>query len=120
MTVRVTANFERNLEGIRDFLALQEAPAEVFDRLLDTLFDNVVPNLERFPEIGADLLGRDPASVEGRARQQALVRRLGAGVALRQYIFDEYIVLYAVHEHVDLLAIRHHRQLSFDLRVFWA
>jgi hypothetical protein len=120
VTVRVTGNFERNLTGIQAFLAEQGAPDEVFGGLLDRLFDVVVPNLERFPEIGADsLLRRAPLSVQGVARQSALLRRLGEGVVLREYVVDEYLVLYAVHAHVDLLAIRHHRQLSFDLRAFW-
>ena len=49
--VRLTANFERNLESTAAFLA--EANAQhACDALLDALLDTVVPNLERFPDIG--------------------------------------------------------------------
>ncbi len=40
--------------------------------------------------------------------------------AIREYIADDYLLLYAVRDSgVFLLSIRHHRQLSFDLRTYW-
>ena len=52
-TVRLTANFEKNLESIRAFLDERDAIA-AFQAIMDDLFDRVIPNLERFPDIGVD------------------------------------------------------------------
>ena len=46
LTVRLTANFERNLADIERFLTEAEAP-QAYDALLDELLDTVIPNLER-------------------------------------------------------------------------
>ena len=50
-TVKLTTNFERNLEEIEAFLVEAGAP-HAFDALLDELTDTVVPNLESFPGMG--------------------------------------------------------------------
>ena len=116
--VRVTRNFEQNLEGIRQFLADNEA-SQAFDSLLDYLFTTVIPNLERFPAIGVDFMARQTLSLEGRALHERLIARL-EDAALREYIFGDYLVLYAVvADKIYLLAIKHHRQLTFDLKGFW-
>ncbi|MFZ4538115.1 hypothetical protein [Propionivibrio sp.] len=52
---KFTANFERNLEGIELFLTELEAP-QAFDDLLDELLETVIPNLERFPEMGSPFI----------------------------------------------------------------
>jgi len=119
--VHVTHNFAENLEGIKQFLMEQDAP-RAFGQLLQQIFDRVIPNLCRFPELGTSFLARQPASVEGEARRQALERRLGGSASLREYITGEYLLLYAVrggdiHE-IYLLSIKHHRQLSYDLKRF--
>ncbi|MDD2926184.1 MAG: type II toxin-antitoxin system RelE/ParE family toxin, partial [Rhodoferax sp.] len=49
--VKLTANFERNLEEVEAFLLAADAP-QAFDALLDELSDTVIPNLERFPRMG--------------------------------------------------------------------
>jgi plasmid stabilization system protein ParE len=109
LTVRLTANFERNLADIERFLAGAEAP-QAYDALLDELLDTVIPNLERFPGIGRPFLANAARSVE----------TTNALEALRDYILDHYLVLYAqVGVNPYLLAIRHHRQLSFDFQSHW-
>ncbi len=119
-TVVVARNFERNLESISEFLDESDRAASLA-ALLDELFDVVVARLSRFPRIGADFLARQPASVEGVARWTALRERLGADCHLRQYLTEEYLYLYALRaDVVSLLAIKHHRQLSFDLKENWA
>jgi len=51
---------------------------------------------------------------------QRLSRQIGKS-ELREYILGDYLVLYLVEANdVTLLAIKHHRQLSFDLPMFWA
>lgn len=117
--VRFTANFEANLDSIRDFLCVVAAPAE-FERLLSRLFDEIIPNLARFPDLGRDFAARAPQSTEGAAALAALRRKASRDTTLREYITDDYLLLYAVRDDtVFLLSIRHHRQLSFDLRGHW-
>ena len=118
-TVRLTANFEKNLESIRAFLDERGAIA-AFQAIMDDLFDRVIPNLERFPDIGVDFLARIPQSREGMARLAALKTRLGESVSVRECIVGDYLILYAVHaSNLYLLAIKHHLQLSFDLKAHW-
>jgi len=118
-TVRLTANFYANLDSIRQFLGEQNA-THAFDALLDGLFDQVIPDLERFPEMGRDFLARQPMSAEGQARAQRILDEIGRGVGIREYIHDDYVTLYALQDDgLFLLSIRHHRQLSFDLRAHW-
>jgi len=121
--VRLTANFERNLEGIERFLTEAEA-ADAYDALLNELLGTVIPNLERFPGMGRAFLARPAGSVEATRALKALRTRLLALTpnpeALREYIMDNYLVLYAqIGENTHLLAIRHHRQLSFDFGSQW-
>ena len=106
--VRVTYNFEKNLVDIRRFLEEQEAlPA--FHSLLDQLLETLIPNLERFPELGIDFLARMPQSAEGLAHLEALKHRLGRDIRLREYITDDYLVLYALRGNdIYLLSIKHH------------
>lgn len=63
VAVKLTANFERNLETIAGFLDKLGAP-DAYDRLLDELNDTLIPNLERFPSIGRLFLERAVRSVE--------------------------------------------------------
>ena len=116
--IRITENFEHNLDSIQQFLAANDAPL-AFDTLLDELFNTVLPNLARFPLIGGDFMARLPRAVEGINLHEALQARLGAA-QIREVVHGDYLLLYALFEEkVYLLAIRHHRQLSFDLNAFW-
>ncbi|MHB1291770.1 MAG: type II toxin-antitoxin system RelE/ParE family toxin [Sulfuricella sp.] len=115
--IRITGNFEHNLDGIQRFLASNDAPL-AFDTLLDELF-TVLPNLERFPLIGGDFMARQPRAIEGINLHETLQTRIGAA-QIREYAHGDYLLLYALFEEkVYLLAIKHHRQLSFDLNAFW-
>lgn len=116
--VRVTANFEANLEAIKTFLAEAGAPAAFF-ALLDDLAEQIIPALEYHPEIGRSFLEREAHSVEARQRIRQLVSRFGT-TSLREYIAGDFLILYAVQEKsVYLLSIKHHRQLSFDFPAHW-
>ncbi len=116
--IRITGNFERNLDSIQRFLTTNDAPL-AFDTLLDELFGTVLPNLERFPLIGGDFMARLPRAVEGIILHEALQARLGAA-QIREVVHGDYLLLYALFEEkIYLLAIKHHRQLSFDLNAFW-
>jgi len=118
MQVIPTSNFERNLDSIATFLAEREEP-EWFDKLLDRLFGEVIPNLESFPDMGVDFMVKVPASVEGMYLFTRLAADLG-DMTLREYLFDHYLLLYArTGSVIYLLSIKHHAQLSFDLNSHW-
>ena len=118
--VRLTANFERNLEEIERFLTETETP-RAFDLLLDELLDTAIPNLERFPEMGRAFLRQRVQSVEVANAVAALMEKLAPETnAIREYVLKHYLVLYAViGGTIYLLAIRHQRQLSFDFDGHW-
>ena len=123
LVVKLTANFERNLADIERFLTEAEAP-QAFDGLLDELLDTVIPNLERFPGMGRPFLNRAVGSVEATNALIALRTKLKAVLAdsnsLREYVMGHYLVLYAqIDGNIQLLSIKHHRQLSFDFEAHW-
>jgi hypothetical protein len=117
--VLVTGNFDRNLAGIHEFLS-QAGAVDEFDRLVHRLEASIIPQLQRFPESGAEFLDRAPVSVEGRGLFEDVAKSLGRDAQLRQLIDGDYIVLYLVEGgSVYLLSVKHHRQLSFDLPGHW-
>lgn len=116
--IKVTAGFEENLETIRQFLT-ENVALPAFDALLDRLEDEVIPNLESFPEMGRSLLDRKAESVESLRMQKRLAKRVGSR-KIREYLVDDYLVLYLDDgKIVFLLSIRHHRQLSYDFPGMW-
>ncbi|MBA3058433.1 MAG: type II toxin-antitoxin system RelE/ParE family toxin [Gammaproteobacteria bacterium] len=121
--VKLSANFERNLADLEQFLIRAEAP-QAFDALLDELLKTVIPNLERFPGMGRRFLSRVSGSVEGMNALASLRLKLASVLAdqdaLREYIMDSYLLLYVqIGDNVHLLAIKHHKQLSFDFEAHW-
>ena len=122
-TVKLSANFERNLAEIEAFLIEAEAP-QAFDALPDELADTTLPNLERFPGMGRLFLERPVRSVEVANGIARLTQQLGAlakGGELREYVMAHYLLLYArIEGTVVLLSIRHQRQLSFDFQALWS
>lgn len=123
LRVRLTANFERDIADVERFLTTAEAP-QAYDALLDELLDTAIPNLERFPDIGRPFLTRPTRSVETTNALEALRAKLAAlktdPEALREYVLADYLVLYAqIDGFLYLLAIRHHRQISFDFASHW-
>lgn len=120
--VKLTANFERNLEAAEAFLLEANAPL-AFDALLDELTDTVIPNLERFPGMGRLLFERPTRSVEASNGIDGLKRKLKAmarDAEIREYVMSHYLLLYArLGTTIYLLSIRHHRQLSFDFQSEW-
>ncbi len=123
LLVKITGNFERNLEDIERFLLEAEAPL-AFHGLLDELSDVVIPNLERYPEIGRAFLQRPVKSVEVTNAAASLMAKL-ASLAIepnmiREYVLKHYMILYvSIGDTIFLLSVRHHRQLSFDLAGHW-
>lgn len=120
--VKLTANFERNLEEVEAFLLEAEDP-QAFDALLADLIEIVIPNLERYPAMGRSFLERPVRSVEtdnGIARLVQQLKAIATDSELREYMMTHYLLLYAqIRGTVYLLSIRHQRQLSFDLASHW-
>jgi hypothetical protein len=121
-TVKLTKNFEANLESIEAFWNENEFP-QGYDRLLDDLTAILIPNLERFPQMGHAFIDRQPQSVEALSKHEQLrakLARLAKDAEIREYVLDDYLLLYAwVKSDVYLLSIRHHKQLSFDFAHLW-
>lgn len=119
ITVKLTANFEHNLEEIEAFMS--EADAEfAYDGLLESLNETLIPNLENFPALGRPFSSRPVYSVEV-SNALARLKKLSQGGELREYLLDDYLILYAQFgAAIYLLAIKHHRQLSFDFLSLWA
>lgn len=123
LVVKLAANFERNLADIERFLTEVDAP-QAYDGLLDELLDTLIPNLERFPGMGRPFLNRAVGSVEATNALAALRVKLealmGQPDGLREYVMDNYLVLYALIDgNIQLLSIKHHRQLSFNFDAHW-
>lgn len=124
ISVKLTANFERNLADIERFLIEAEVP-EAFDGLLDELLGTVLPNLERFPTLGRPFFNRAVGSAETTKAVEALQARLAAAVGgsascLREYVMTHYLMLYMhAGDTLFLLSVKHHRQLSFDFEGHW-
>ena len=115
---RFTENFSRNLSAIEEFLAPDSQTA--FGRLMDRLFDDIVPTICRFPLAGRSFLSREVRSLKGQIRIKDLRKLLPKEADLREFIMDDYLVLYLIRRNqVTFLAIQHHRQVSFDLKQFW-
>jgi hypothetical protein len=118
LPVKLTVNFEANLLSIEQFFFDTGAPGS-YDGLLNVLLDTVIPNLERFPEMGRLFLAREARSVESRTTVERLNARVGDG-EIREYVIGDFVVHYAlIDDGIYLLSIRHQQQLSFDLDTFW-
>ncbi|MDP2067156.1 MAG: type II toxin-antitoxin system RelE/ParE family toxin [Burkholderiaceae bacterium] len=121
--VKLTANFERNLEEAEAFL-LEADAAQAFAALLGELTGTVIPNLERFPGMGRLFFERPTRSVEasnGMDGLHAKLKAIAKDGEIREYVMSHYLLLYARFDAtIYLLSIRHHRQLSFDFQSLWA
>jgi len=116
VTVRITENFSRNLDQIEEFLEGIEQ-SQQFEPLLDELFDTVIPNLEQFPFMGKDFLAELPQSVESVMILKKVRAKMPEKASIRQYLSKDYLILYLLHgEEIGLLAIKHHKQLYFNIR----
>ncbi len=116
---RFTENFSTNLTAIETFLGPQSRSA--YRRFLDRLFDETIPLLFRFPQSGRSFLAHTIKSAKARTLTKALRKFLTKGADLREFVMDDYLVLYLVRRgQVIFLAVKHHQQLSFDLKGFWS
>lgn len=117
-SVSTTDNFEANLAQIEIYWADNHFP-QGYDRLLNELLDTVIPNLERHPRLGRPFAERHPQTVQAQEKLQAVntqLANLATNAELREYVLTDYTALYAlVANDIYLLAIKHHKQLLFDV-----
>jgi hypothetical protein len=113
-----TENFSANLTDIEVFLGSEGRAA--YKRFLNRLFTEGIPTLCRFPQSGRPFLNHAIKSTKAETLTKDLRRLLGKDDEVREYIMDEHLILYLVrHDKVVFLSVKHHRQLSFDLKQFW-
>lgn len=120
MDIRYTDNIKANLQGIEAFWEECQFP-NGFDRLVDELSEPVIANLKRHPRLGRNFLQRQTQSIDTQARLDKLKALLATldtdteHAEIREYVMTDYLLLYAlVGDVMYLLAIKHHKQLSFD------
>lgn len=115
---RFTDNFYTNLTTVEAFVG-QHSPT-AFSHFLDRLFDDIIPTLCRFPQSGRSFVHREVRSTKAQSLTKELRKFLSKEDDLRECVMDDYLVLYLVRRNqVIFLAVKHHRQLSFDLKQFW-
>jgi hypothetical protein len=86
LTVKITANFERNLIEIEKFLT-DAGATQFFDALVDELAGTVIPNIERFPKMGRNFMDRPARSIEVSNGLDTPRKQLRDG-ELREYVLS--------------------------------
>ncbi|MBA2486835.1 MAG: hypothetical protein H0V35_12195 [Nitrospira sp.] len=103
--------------GHRDIFGLGW-PARLPTSIGTALVDETI--LCRFPQYGRAFLNRAIKSTKAKELTKDLRRLLKKGDDLRERLMEDHLVLYLVQQgRIVFLAIKHHRQLSFDLKHFW-
>ena len=121
--IRSTDNYRADLDSIEAYW-----DACLFSagngRLLTELAATALVHLRSHPRMGRNFLQRQSKSVDTvtRARKlDALLNTLGTDAQraeIREYVMTDYLLLYAlVGDVIYLLAIKHHKQLSFDINL---
>jgi len=119
--IRETANYAGNLDDIETYWDDCDFP-EGNEKLLDELAITTLPNLQNHPRTGRNFLQRQPASVRAKAsiqKLQTLLQTLNTDTEtaeIREYVMTDYLLLCALmSDTIYLLAIKHHKQLAFDI-----
>ena len=121
--IRATANFEANLDSIDAYWDACQFPAG-YGQLLTELANTALVHLQNHPRMGRNFMNRQSQSVEALARAQkldALLSTVGTNtevMEIREYVMTDYLLLYALAvKFIHLLALKHHKQLSFDINL---
>lgn len=119
LTVRVTETFLTALSDIEAFLT-ETGYSIYYDRLIDTLSQNVIPRLQQFPEIGRNFMERSGVSLDEILYSIQKVddfSPIDEITGIREYIFEPYVLLYSVSPlRIYLLYLLHQRQNLDALR----
>ena len=118
-----TDNYRATLDSIEAYWAACLFPAGN-GKLLTELAATALVHLRNHPRMGRNFLQRQSRSVDTETRAQkldALLITLGTDAEraeIREYVMTDYLLLYALAgDVIHLLAIKHHKQLSFDINL---
>ncbi|AET88549.1 MULTISPECIES: type II toxin-antitoxin system RelE/ParE family toxin [Caballeronia] len=121
-SVRIMGCFDTRLTDIERHYD-RTGRLQAFDLLVESLHDRALPLLRRFPAIGRRVLNTNPDTVHAlQAYEQVVEATVVASSApeLREYIFDDYVLLYLLTDDtIYLVSIRHSKEVSFDFEYLW-
>ena len=119
--IRETANYAANLDDIETYWDDCDFP-ESNEKMLKELATTTLANLQNHPRMGRNFLQRQATSIRAKTRAQklqTLLRTLNTdteNAEIREYVMTDYLLLYALTgDTIYLLAIKHHKQLAFDI-----
>jgi hypothetical protein len=111
-------NFGNNLDHIRDFWTICQVPKN-YVKLMTAVTNEVYQTLVSFPQVGRQFVVSAPEDAHIQTRALELLARAKAtlsGIEIREYILDDYLVLYGVDaQRIYLIAIKHHKQAGFSV-----
>ena len=117
--IRAAANFLANLEEVGEFLLrVDPESAPKLHQRLKAQIAEMLDLLEKHPGIGRPARFLNARSIQGRERS-VRAAELAQSLRLRQlreYVLKDHLILYACSDTaVVLLAVRHQRQLEYQL-----
>jgi len=116
MRVVVQPGYERALDAALDVL-IENGAFQAAERLVDRTLSFLPELLAQFPRAGRNFGIRQPDSPNVTDMMKRVRALMGTDIELREFILDDYLVLYAIQgETVHLLTLRHHRQSGFNPR----
>jgi len=119
MRVVLGAAYECALDEAVDYL-LGVGAQTAAQQLLDEAYDVLPQRLAQLPHIGRAFVAQHPEAADVRSVWAAVCELLGQDIELREYVFGDYLVLYAIQGNtLHLLTLRHHRQSGFHFDETW-
>ena len=120
--VRILGCFDTRLTDIERYCD-RTGRLETFGLLVESLHDRALPLLRRFPAIGRRVLNTNPDTVHALLAYEQIVDATvltSSTPELREYIFDDYVLLYLLTDDtIYLVSIRHSKEVSFDFEYLW-
>lgn len=114
MGVVLGAAYESRADEASAYL-VEAGAVEAAQELLDQAYDALPQRLAQLPRIGRELVPHNPEAAEVLAVWAVVRKLLGDDIELREYLLEDYLVLYAVHQDfIHLLTLQHHRQSGFN------
>lgn len=111
-------NFGVNLDHIHDFWKICQIDQNYF-RLIEDVTHQMYSSLGAFPYMGRLFTVDSEADQQIQTRAIALLTRAKAtldGIEVREYLLEDYLVLYGVDQlRIYLIAIKHHKQSGFSI-----
>ncbi|KIG04218.1 type II toxin-antitoxin system RelE/ParE family toxin [Caballeronia concitans] len=120
--IRISRQFEARIADIERYWQRLDQPRS-FERMVEAFETKAEPLLERFPAIGRLFLNTVPDTYVALLDCEELIQETEGAkerAELREFVFDDYVLLYLlVGDTVLLASIRHCKELSFDFDQIW-